>query len=326
MQEKPDMSTLEETNPNKRGGEPRMDPLDGSNASAHSLAGRRGTRLLETFVDAMSVSDALTKASNWTGQSRGRYICFCNVHSLVTATVRPDLAQMLNDADLVLPDGSPVAWTLRLLGFEAQKRVSGPDFMWEYCALVQERRKSIFLYGNRSATLDKLRSVMRDAFPNLHVAGWHSPPFRPLSAVEDEEVVKKINGSGADVVFVSLGCPKQEIWMAVHRTRINAVMLGVGAAFDYHAGSVRRAPPWVQDAGFEWLHRLIHEPRRLWKRYLIANSIFMWRASADVLNHARHHGWSSRRRIGTMSSQHLADEHDNIAASRADSLTTGETQ
>ena len=321
------MNAHEETNGSTRG----MNILPNSQeesirASAGKALGRRGTRLLDTYIDAISVGDALDLARAWTSQSRGRYICFCNVHSLVTATVRSDLAEILNDADLVLPDGSPVAWTLRLMGFRGQKRVSGPDFMWEYCALAQQQKTSVFLYGNRDATLEKLISVMCDEFPDLQVAGAHSPPFRSLSAEEDDAVIRMINASGANVVFVSLGCPKQEIWMASHRHRINAVMLGLGAAFDYHAGCLRRAPPWMQQAGLEWLHRLVHEPRRLWKRYLIANSIFMWRAVAQVADRFSQHGWHARMRGKTISRERFEHEGADVSGTRAKDLTAGETR
>jgi N-acetylglucosaminyldiphosphoundecaprenol N-acetyl-beta-D-mannosaminyltransferase len=233
---------------------------------------------------------------------------------------------MLNDADLVLPDGAPVAWTMRMLGFGGQERVSGPDFMWDYCAVAQEQNTSIFLYGNRTATLDKLMSVMRESFPGLCVAGAHSPPFRQLSDEEDEAVIKMLNASGAGVIFVSLGCPKQELWMASRRNRINAVMFGLGAAFDYHAGSVRRAPPWMRKAGFEWLHRLTHEPRRLWKRYLIANSIFLWRAAADVSHHFSKRGRRCAFGMPPDSQGRQTYESGTVAGSQVDGLTTRETQ
>ena len=125
------------------------------------------------------------------------------------------------------------------------------------------------------------------AFPDLHIAGAISPPFRALTSDEDDVIVAQINASNAGVVFVSLGCPKQELWMAAHRGRIHAVMIGVGAAFDYHAGTIQRAPKWMQDAGLEWLHRLASEPRRLWRRYLVTNTLFMFGAAKQLLRQQR---------------------------------------
>ncbi|HZV97349.1 MAG TPA: WecB/TagA/CpsF family glycosyltransferase, partial [Methylophilaceae bacterium] len=166
-----------------------------------------------------------------------------------------------------------------------QERINGPDLMWKYCALAEQRRELIFFYGNTQETLDALVKKLKAAFPKLQIAGAYSPPFRTLTPQEDANIVTKINHSGARVVFVSLGCPKQELWMAEHRGRIHAVMIGVGAAFDYHAGTVKRAPLWMQRRGLEWLHRLCSEPRRLWKRYLVTNTLFMWGALWQLVRH-----------------------------------------
>jgi N-acetylglucosaminyldiphosphoundecaprenol N-acetyl-beta-D-mannosaminyltransferase len=176
---------------------------------------------------------------------------------------------------MATPDGMPVTWMLRHMGFPNQQRINGPDLMWNYCEFAERMNESIFLYGNTQQTLDNLQRRLRISFPKLMIAGTCSPPFRTLSNKEDDEIVQLINNSGARVVFVSLGCPKQELWMAAHRGKINAVMVGVGAAFDYHAGTIKRAPLWMQHHGLEWLHRLYSEPRRLWKRYIVTNSIFI---------------------------------------------------
>jgi N-acetylglucosaminyldiphosphoundecaprenol N-acetyl-beta-D-mannosaminyltransferase len=252
-------------------------------------SGRRGARVLDTFVDSLSIFEALEKVDDWARVSISRYVCFCNVHSLVTASNRADLELTLRQADLVLPDGAPVTWMLRYLGFRSQKRISGPEFMWQYCDRAQRLESGIFLFGSEQATLEELRRSLRKSFPGLRVAGTFSPPFGPVSAIEDEAIVQSINSSGAGLVFVSLGCPKQELWMSAHRDRINAVMLGVGAAFDYHAGSLYRPPMWVEDVGLEWLVRLYQEPKRLWKRYLVANSIFICRATLQIIGHATTH-------------------------------------
>jgi N-acetylglucosaminyldiphosphoundecaprenol N-acetyl-beta-D-mannosaminyltransferase len=147
--------------------------------------------------------------------------------------------------------------------------------MWRYCADAERRGEAVYFYGCSVETLAKLRTRLAEVFPRLVVAGMHSPPYRPLTEREDEDLIKSINESGARVVFVSLGCPKQEIWMAEHRGRIGAVMMGVGAAFSYHAGTLKRAPIWMQNHGLEWVHRLASEPRRLWKRYCVTNTMFV---------------------------------------------------
>ena len=176
---------------------------------------------------------------------------------------------------MATPDGAPIAWMLRRLGFKGQARINGPDLMWRYCKQAAQSAEPIYLYGGTLQTLDLLQRRLLEHFPTLKIVGAYSPPFRPLSEDEDATVVEAINDSGAKIVWVSLGCPKQEIWMAAHRGRVNAVMVGVGAAFDYHAGTIRRAPVWMQNYGLEWLYRLMSEPRRLWRRYFVTNSLFL---------------------------------------------------
>jgi N-acetylglucosaminyldiphosphoundecaprenol N-acetyl-beta-D-mannosaminyltransferase len=164
---------------------------------------------------------------------------------------------------------------MRRLGFPNQQRINGPDLMWRYCEQAATRGEPIYLYGGMPETLDLLQHQLKRAFPGLLIAGAWSPPIRNLTEEEDEADVARINASGAGIVWVGLGCPKQERWMAAHRGRVQAVMIGVGAAFDYHAGTLKRAPRWMQDGGLEWLHRLFSEPRRLWRRYLVTNTLFV---------------------------------------------------
>ncbi len=186
-------------------------------------------------------------------------------------------------ADMATPDGAPVAWMLRRQGAKAQQRVSGPDLMLDYCAHAATTGEAIFLYGSSPATLALLHKQLHRRWPALRIAGAISPPFREPSATEDDADVQAINASGAATLWVSLGCPKQELWMAAHRGRIHMPMLGVGAAFDFHAGAVARAPAWMRGSGLEWLHRLASEPRRLWRRYLLTNTAFMFRAARQLL-------------------------------------------
>ncbi len=259
-------------------------------------------------IDVIGWDTALAKLSDWASRHESRCVCICNVHSVVTASQDAAFGRVVNGADMATPDGAPVAWMLRRLGHVGQQRINGPDLMWKYCESSQrldprfrgddgvvdsrfhgndgvvdfrfhgndgDGAGSIFLYGSSEETLAKLKLNLLAAFPALHIAGAISPPFRELMPEEDTAIVGQINASGAGVVFVSLGCPKQELWMAAHRGRINVVMIGVGAAFDYHAGTIKRAPVWMQDCGLEWLHRLASEPRRLWKRYLVTNTLFV---------------------------------------------------
>lgn len=238
-------------------------------------AQRRGARIIGTFVDALSWAETLERISVWAARGESRYICVSNVHSLVTARRDPALFLALSDADMVTPDGMPLVWSLRRSGFSAQPRIYGPDLMWNYCELAAREGHSVFLYGSTAQTLAKLRERLHSVFPEISISGSYAPPFRTLDPEEDARVISAINDSGARIVFVALGCPKQELWMASQRGRINAVMIGVGAAFDFYAGNVRQAPPALQVIGMEWLFRLAMEPRRLWRRYLVTNALYL---------------------------------------------------
>jgi N-acetylglucosaminyldiphosphoundecaprenol N-acetyl-beta-D-mannosaminyltransferase len=236
---------------------------------------REGKPILEAYIDALTWDDAIRRIARWGEARESRYVCICNVHSVVTTTQDIEFKMAVNNADMSTPDGAPIAWALRRLGFSTQERINGPDLMMKYLALAEKSSQRIFFYGSTDDTLQKLRTALRAQFPDLQIAGTYSPPFRPLSRQEDEDIVELINASGANVVFVGLGCPKQEKWMADHRGRINAVMIGVGAAFDYHSGVIKRAPLWWQRNGLEWLYRLGSEPRRLFKRYSVTNVLFI---------------------------------------------------
>ena len=251
------------------------------------MSGSVPTRVTELVIgapiDVLGWDDTISRIAGWARQHHGRVVCICNAHSLVTARHDAAFGRVLAQADMCTPDGAPVAWMLRRLGHAGQPRINGPDLMWRYCRHAAAQGESIYLYGASDATLELLQRCLRDAFPALRIAGSRSPPFRPLTAEEDAADVAAINASGAGTVWVSLGCPKQELWMAAHRGSVQAVMVGVGAAFDYHAGTLRRAPPWAQRVGLEWLHRLVHEPRRLWRRYLFTNLAFIIAAAQQLL-------------------------------------------
>lgn len=249
-------------------------------------ASRTTGRVLGAQIDAMSWDSALARLMAWGHARQSRYVAICNAHVVVTAAQDASYRSVINRADMATPDGTPVAWMLRKLGHKGQQRISGPDVMWALCERCAAKGLPIYCYGSTEATLGLLKQRLNEAFPGLQVS-VESPPFRALSEQEDAAAVQRINQSGAGLVFVGLGCPKQERWMAEHRGRVQAVMLGVGAAFDFHAGTVSRAPLWMQRNGLEWLHRLCSEPRRLWKRYLVTNTLFVWGAFKQlVLNRA----------------------------------------
>lgn len=244
---------------------------------------RRRIAVLGQPLDALTWDEALSRIAAWAARRESRYVCISNAHSVVTGSRDPVFGQVLRDADMVTSDGAPVAWMMRRLGVPDQQRINGPDLMWRYCALAARQGEAIYLYGGTEATLSLLQRRLREAFPGLVIAGATSPPFRKATSEELARDIAAINASGARTVWVSLGCPKQELWMAAQRGRVQGVMVGVGAAFDYHAGTIRRAPLWMQRAGLEWLHRLVSEPRRLWRRYLVTNSLFIWGAAKQLL-------------------------------------------
>ena len=243
---------------------------------------RRTIAVLGIPVDADSQASMLRRIAKWAQAGESRYVCACNVHSLITATKSLGHLEALRGADLVTPDGAPVAWMLRRLGAPEQDRVSGPDLMLEYCASAAVTGEPLFLFGGSDDTLRLLQERLLERWPQLRIAGAMSPPFRQMSPEEDSEVIRRIGASGARTVWVGLGCPKQEIWMAAHRGLIPAVMIGVGAAFDFHAGTTPRAPAWMRRRGLEWLHRLASDPKRLWRRYLVTNTAFAWRAALQL--------------------------------------------
>jgi len=198
------------------------------------------------------------------------------VHGLMTASRNPYFRSAINGFDIVVPDGQPVRWALNLLcNTKLTDRVYGPTFMNKLCSKLSQEDIGIYLYGSEPHVLNDLRLYLLHNYPSLKIVCLESPPFRPLTPEEDKDVVERINNSGAGIVFLGLGCPKQEIFAYEHRERIHAVQICVGAAFDFYAGNKRMAPKWMQKIGLEWFFRLISEPSRLWKRYLVTNTFFI---------------------------------------------------
>jgi N-acetylglucosaminyldiphosphoundecaprenol N-acetyl-beta-D-mannosaminyltransferase len=205
------------------------------------------------------------------------YVCVAAVHTVMACGEDPELRAAVLGADFTVPDGQPLVWALNLLGHQLRDRVYGPELMDRACAAAARAGQRFYLYGGRTpAALEALRAELVRRHPGLEIVGAYCPPFRPLTDDEAEEIAEDINASGADVVWVGLGVPKQEKWMAAMRPRLTApVLIGVGAAFDFHAGIVPQAPAPLQRVGMEWLFRLLQEPRRLWRRYARYNPRFV---------------------------------------------------
>lgn len=204
---------------------------------------------------------------------RGKYVCVTNVHTVVTAHDNPDYMKVQRGAAFIVPDGKPLSMEEKKRGYKDAGRVAGPDLM----EVMFGRNNGLkhYFYGGSPETIEALKTKLPEKYPSMKMAGFVSPPYRKLTDSEDEEAVKLINESGADILWVGLGAPKQENWMAAHEGKVNAVMLGVGAGFDFHAGTVKRAPKWMQKLCLEWLYRLFQDPKRLFKRYLGTNMRYM---------------------------------------------------
>ncbi len=220
------------------------------------------------------------------------YVTAAAVNLVMSAREDPDTAAAVAAATLATPDGQPLVWALRALGHERATRIYGPDLMASFCARAARSGVPIYLYGGRDAeALALLQARLRERFPGLLIAGAHSPPFRPLTEQEKGEDAARIDASGAAVVWVGTGQPKQEKWMHEMRPRLAAPLLvGVGAAFDFHAGLVSQAPRWMQRSGLEWVYRLSREPRRLWRRYARYNPRFVAGFAAQYAAHLRRRG------------------------------------
>ena len=217
------------------------------------------------------------------------YVTAAAVNLVMAAREDPDTLAAVLGATLAVPDGQPLVWALRALGHRGATRVYGPDLMAHFCARAARAGTPIYLYGGRTPeALALLQRRLGERFPGLRIAGGYSPPFRALTPAEEERVIADIDSSGAAVVWVGIGQPKQEQWMLHMRPRLRAPLLvGVGAAFDFHAGLVSQAPAWMQRAGLEWAYRLSREPRRLWRRYARYNPLFLAQFLAQYARHRR---------------------------------------
>lgn len=242
--------------------------------------------VLDFPITALRFDDQIQTILKWAKANESRTVCVANVHMLMEAYWNPEFANVLKNADIVTPDGMPLVWMMRLLGARHQNRVAGMDIFVALCQSAQTLNLSVFCLGSQTEILSMMREKLKEQFPNLKIAAMEPLPFRPLTRDEDEALVKKINSSGAGLVMVSLGCPKQESWMAQHQGRIQAVTIGVGGVFPVYAGIHKRAPRLVRELGLEWLYRFIQEPRRLWRRYAQTIPPFIWLAFKQLLTSA----------------------------------------
>jgi len=239
--------------------------------------------VLGVGVSAVDMDGAIEVVDGWITAGDRRYVCVTGVHGVMESQRDEELRRIHNAAGLVTPDGMPLVWLSKWRGWRNTTRVYGPDLMLALCEHSLTTGYRHFFYGGDEEVGQRLVRRLQKRFPGLVVAGAYAPPFRPLTAGEEEAIVERINESAPDIVWVGLGTPKQERWMAAHVDRLTAaVLIGVGAAFDFHAGTKRQAPLWMQRSGLEWLFRLAQEPRRLWKRYLVNNPVFIWLALVQI--------------------------------------------
>jgi N-acetylglucosaminyldiphosphoundecaprenol N-acetyl-beta-D-mannosaminyltransferase len=239
--------------------------------------------VLGVGVSALNLQLATAAIEDWISAGQREYVCVTGVHGIIESRRDPAVRAVHNAAGLVVPDGMPLVWLLRLAGQRNSGRVYGPDLMLQLLERSVSQKFTHFLYGAAEPTLAELEAKLKARFPGLNIVGAFAPPFRALTSAEEDKVVAAVNRVNPDIVWVGLSTPKQEIWMAEHRARLSArVLLGVGAAFDFHAGRRRQAPRWMQHSGLEWLFRMCQEPRRLGRRYLYNNPRFILEIIAQI--------------------------------------------
>ena len=242
--------------------------------------------VLSMDVGVTHLDAALSQVEAMAQSNNGAYVCVSNVHMCMEVFDCSVFSQIVNNADLVIPDGRPLSFVQRLMGHKDAKQVRGQDIMNAICQTSGDKKINIGFYGGSSdALLERVKEKLKISYPDIQITFSYSPPYRPLTDFEDRTIVQEIISCDVNVLFVGIGCPKQERWMAEHKNKLNCVMLGVGAAFDFIAGSKNHAPRWMQKLSLEWLFRLCSEPTRLWKRYLKHNPRFVYHSSKQVLKH-----------------------------------------
>lgn len=233
--------------------------------------------ILNTNLAPLTFSEVVASIEKWIDKRESKYVCVCNTHSLVTAYRNPSFKDVLANASICTHDGMPLVFATRLNGFKNQDRVDGPNLMLALSHLASQKQYRVMLFGNTNENLDRLEQNLKKKYSNLNIVGKLSPPFRKLSSKEEKEIEKSIHNKKPQLLFVSLGCPKQEKWMYSHRNSFSGTtMVGVGAAFDYINGDIKRPPIFFQKIGLEWFFRLLTEPKRLFKRYLVNNLLYIF--------------------------------------------------
>lgn len=232
--------------------------------------------ILGVGISTLSMSGTIGYLTENIRELSGNYICVANVHTSVMSYDDRRYRDIQNGGAMALPDGAPLSIIARMKGFKEAERVTGPDLMGEVFKVSQKSRYRHYFYGSKPETLELLNQRLKERYPYLKIVGMYSPPFRMLDERENQEAIDRINASKPDFVWVGLGAPKQEQWMASHQGMVHGVMIGVGAGFDFFAGNLKRAPRWMQRCSLEWLYRLFQEPKRLLKRYIYSNLKFMW--------------------------------------------------
>jgi N-acetylglucosaminyldiphosphoundecaprenol N-acetyl-beta-D-mannosaminyltransferase len=245
---------------------------------------RERYRVVSLDVDRCTHDSAAERVVDLARRRRGAYVCFGTVHMIMASHDSPEFGDHVNAADMIVPDGMPTVWMQRLQKARHPERVRANDLMMLLMARAEKEGLKVGFYGGQQEVIDAILERAEHEYPNLEIAYAFSPPFRPLTSEEDEEITANINSSGTQILFMGLGCPKQENWMAEHKARLSCVMLGVGASFDFYAGNVKESPAWLGRLGLEWLYRLTQEPKRLWRRYLILNPRFILQAARQMFS------------------------------------------
>jgi N-acetylglucosaminyldiphosphoundecaprenol N-acetyl-beta-D-mannosaminyltransferase len=232
--------------------------------------------ILGVNIAAINMEWLMDYTTNNIEKLSGDYMCVTNVHVTVTAYENPEYMAIQNGAVMAIPDGGPLSSVGRKRGYLQMQRTTGPSYMEEVFKVSVKNGYRHYFYGSTEETIEKMKKKLQEKYPGIDIGGSYSPPFRELTEEEDKKIIEKINNSNSDFVWIGLGAPKQERWMAKHMGKISGFMVGVGAGFDYFAGNIKRAPKWMQNCNLEWLYRLCQDPKRLFKRYFQTNTKFLW--------------------------------------------------
>jgi N-acetylglucosaminyldiphosphoundecaprenol N-acetyl-beta-D-mannosaminyltransferase len=249
----------------------------------NQIVSNESVEIVSLRVNVVDHKSAIRKIRELVERQNGGYICFSTVHMVMESHDNAEYAARVNAADLIIPDGMPLVWMQKFYGEKQATRVRANDLMIMLCGYAEKNDLTIGFYGGKQTVIDTILERAKKEFPDLKIVYAFSPPFRPLTAEEDAEITAEINQKKPDILFMGLGCPKQENWMWAHKDKLKAIMLGVGASFDFFAGNVKESPEWLGSLGLEWMFRLTQEPRRLWRRYLILNPRFIRLATRQLL-------------------------------------------